>query len=353
LVGFVSDAIVVGRKGTIGSVYEIDGPFWPIDTVYYVTSKANADRRWLAETLRFLRLDELNEGTGVPGLNRTNAYRQRVIVPPLHQQQLISEILSSVDEAILATEAVIAQTEKVKQVTLTHLLTKGIGHSRFKETELGDLPESWEVAELQALLADVQNAMRSGPFGSSLLKSELVDEGVPFLGIDNIHTEEFRSDFTRFVSPEKFKQLERYAANPNDVIITIMGTVGRSCVFPGGMGQALSSKHIWTMTFDEQRYVPQLVCWQLNFANWVRTRFGQSSQGGTMPAINSSVLRKVLLPVPPIDEQKKIASILDAFNESLAVHRASLAKNVKVKSNLMSDLLSGQKQVAVGLADDV
>ena len=86
------------------------------------------------------------------------------------------------DEAIQATEAVIKQTRRVKDGVLQDLLTRGIGHTRFKQTEIGEIPESWAVRKVSGLLADVDPAMRSGPFGSALLKSELVKDGVPLRG---------------------------------------------------------------------------------------------------------------------------------------------------------------------------
>ena len=111
--------------------------------------------------------------------------------------------------------------------------------------------------------------MRSGPFASALLKHELVASGIPFLGIDNIHIEQFKSDFVRFVTPRKFAELSRYRVLPDDVVITIMGTVGRCCVIPDGFGEMLSSKHLWTMTFNQSKVLPEMVCWQLNHAPWV------------------------------------------------------------------------------------
>ncbi len=98
--------IVVGRKGTAGSVTVTTGPFWPIDTTYYVVPRIDVDFDWLAATLEHARLHELNESTGVPSLNRDKAYLQSILLPPPDEQRRISELLRSVDEAAsLAAEA--------------------------------------------------------------------------------------------------------------------------------------------------------------------------------------------------------------------------------------------------------
>lgn len=273
----------------------------------------------------------------------------RFPLPPLAEQRLIAEILTSVDEVIQATQAVIEQTRKVKESVLQRLLTKGIGHTRFKQTEIGEIPEHWNLLNLGSLLADVDPAMRSGPFGSALLKEELVEDGTPLLGIDNVHVERFDRRFRRFVTPEKYQELRRYAVRANDVMITIMGTVGRCCVVPDDVGPALSSKHVWTLTFDDARYLPDLLCWQLNHAPWALQEFMRSAQGGVMSAINSSVLRGVRVPVPPMDEQRHIYAALLSFNNTIAAEEERLTALDASKAALMADLLTGRRRVASDL----
>lgn len=270
-------------------------------------------------------------------------------LPPLPEQRRIAEILSSVDETIQATQAVIEQTRKVKESVLQRLLTKGIGHTRFKQTEIGEIPEHWNLLNLGSLLADVDPAMRSGPFGSALLKEELVEDGIPLLGIDNVHVERFDRRFKRFVTPEKYQELRRYAVRTNDVMITIMGTVGRCCVVPDDVGPALSSKHVWTLTFDDARYLPDLLCWQLNFAPWALQEFMKSAQGGVMSAINSSVLRGVRVPVPPMSEQRHIHAVLMSFNNTIAAEEERLIALNASKAALMADLLTGRRRVSTNL----
>jgi type I restriction enzyme, S subunit len=119
-----------------------------------------------------------------------------------------------------------------------------------------------------------------------------------------------------------------------------MGTVGRACVIPEGYGQLLSSKHLWTMTFDTARVVPQLIAWQLNFATWVNAWFRKETQGGIMDAIQSSTLRTLRLPVPPPLEQNLIAERYDAATNLLSQLRAELEKLGRMRTALLRDLLT-------------
>ncbi len=255
-------------------------------------------------------------GTGIPHVDREVLESITLFCPDSEVQGVVATVLDTLDTAIHETEALIAKLKAVKQGLLHDLLTRGIdanGELRapqseaphlYKPSPLGLIPTDWDTKCISELLADLDPPMRSGPFGSALLKHELVDDGFPLLGIDNVHTERFASDYARFVTPMKFAQLARYAVRPDDLMITIMGTVGRCCLVPGDIGHALSSKHTWTITLDRDAYSPYLAMLQINYSPWVLAHFARDQQGGTMAAIRSDTLRSTLLPVPPREEQR-------------------------------------------------
>lgn len=102
--------VVVGRKGSVGQVHYSGLPCFPIDTTYYIDSaKLPLDLRWLAYILPMLDLSELNKASGVPGLNRYDAYKQTLPLPPLAEQQRIAAVLrdqmAAVDKARAAAQA--------------------------------------------------------------------------------------------------------------------------------------------------------------------------------------------------------------------------------------------------------
>lgn len=276
-----------------------------------------------------------------------------VEMPPLPEQRAIAAVLDTIDEAIRQTEQIIAKLQQVKQGLLHDLLTRGIDDNgelrdperhpeQFQDSALGRIPKGWEVASVGSLLADVDPAMRSGPFGSALLKHELVTTGVPLLGIDNVHVERFVSSCERFVTPQKARELSRYFVRPRDVMITIMGTVGRCCVVPEDVGEALSSKHVWTLTFDEGRYPAELACLQFNHAPWVLRHFARDEQGGIMAAIRSETLRSALLPVPSPVEARWIASVITDISRRTSEEVGTTSKLKLLKAGLAEDLLTGR-----------
>jgi type I restriction enzyme S subunit len=115
--------IIVGRKGTVGAVHWSDKDFWAIDTTYFVKPKEDLELRWLYYVLVWLRLDRLNAATGVPGLNREDAYRERIPFPPLEEQRRIAELLSAIDKVIENEQRYLQGLEKLKKWMLNNLLT--------------------------------------------------------------------------------------------------------------------------------------------------------------------------------------------------------------------------------------
>ncbi len=228
---YEGESIILGRKGSIDRLHFAEGRFWTIDTAYFLSDFDDTVPKWLYYLLCSIDLRALNEATGVPSLSRDLLYKISTPRPPPDEQAKIAEVLSTVDRAIEQTKALIAKHQRIRTGLMQDLLTRGVDEHgnlrseqthKFKDSPLGRIPVEWEVRDLQSLLANVSSPMRSGPFGSALLKEELVESGVPLLGIDNVLPERFVPDFKRFVSPKKAVQLHRYRVRPRDLMITIM-----------------------------------------------------------------------------------------------------------------------------------
>ena len=147
---------LVGANGYVPS--DIPNVFLP-DRLWQINSdRSVCSTKWLAQYLA----SPVGRGalsacaTGTSGsmknISKPKFKEIRLLLPPLPEQTKIAAILSSVDEAIAATQSVIDQTRKVKQGLLQDLLTRGIGHTRFKQTEIGEIPEAWEVKRLDSVV---------------------------------------------------------------------------------------------------------------------------------------------------------------------------------------------------------
>lgn len=93
--------IVIGRKGTVGSLTYCDRPFWPIDTAFFIADEPERrDLRFTFYLLHTLNLSDMNSDSAVPGLNRANAHARKVRIPPLAEQKAIAAVLGALDDKI-------------------------------------------------------------------------------------------------------------------------------------------------------------------------------------------------------------------------------------------------------------
>jgi type I restriction enzyme S subunit len=108
--------IIVGRKGSFGEVTYSDQPCWPIDTTYYVDDAAtSADLRWLYYRMKALPLTELNRAAAIPGLNRNDAYAQRLLLPPIEEQRRIAAVLDAADALRTKRRKALAKLDTLTQ----------------------------------------------------------------------------------------------------------------------------------------------------------------------------------------------------------------------------------------------
>lgn len=115
--------IIVGRKGTVGSVYWEPKAFYPIDTVFYVKPKAGYSLKYCHLVLQNLGLKDMNTDAAVPGLNRDNAYRLDVITPTKDVMSLFKEIMQSLQSKVDANNAQSANFESLRDTLLPKLLS--------------------------------------------------------------------------------------------------------------------------------------------------------------------------------------------------------------------------------------
>jgi len=307
-------SIVVGRKGSIGSLTYLVEPSWPIDTTYYVTeSGTEADLRWLYWALQSLGLNGMNKSAAVPGLNREDVYRLALALPPLPEQRRIASILDRVQEMQTQRDETIRQLDSLPG----HIYMQRFG-ARLDP-----------ISPLEDWLAQGKNSMRTGPFGSQMLVEEFVDSGVAVLGIDNVRNNSFQSGANRHITLEKYKELARYKVYADDVLITIMGTVGRACVVPAAIPLSITSKHLCALTLDRDRLLPgYLQAYILNHPI-ARKHLGESQKGAIMAGLNMSILRRLPVLVPSMREQQRfIADIADvsATRVSALTHQSALSE---------------------------
>jgi type I restriction enzyme, S subunit len=132
------------------------------------------------------------------------------------------------------------------------------------------------------------------------------------IGIDNVRDGYFSLGSENRISAKKFEELERFAARPGDVVITVMATIGRTCVLPDDIEKSIITKHIYRISVDERLVVPKFLMNGLRGAEVALAHMGANIRGQTRPGINGEILRNLFLPLPSLSEQKEIVYRMEA-----------------------------------------
>ena len=302
-------------------------------------------KEWLVSpTTQNLFNDVAHWGTmGV--LNAQTLKSLQLLLPPLPEQKKIAEILSSVDEAIASTQAVIDQIRKVKQGLLQQLLTRGIGHTRFKESAIGKIPESWKVVSLQEMGKPNWFVIRSGPFGSSLKTEHFRLEGEPVLTIQSLGEGEILKDGLFYIDAEKAKELSEYRVQPGDLVFSRVADIGRSVVITEYEKNWLISSNLMRISVNQEKYNPWFLMYSIVGGGPVTRQIEKLSGTTGRPVVSSTMMKQITFAIPPLDEQYAIVMRIQQTEEMIRQEGLAVDRLVALKNGLMQDLLTGKVRV--------
>jgi len=233
-------------------------------------------------------------------------------LPPLPEQKAIAQILSTVDKAIQKVDEIIAKTERLKKGLMQKLLTKGIGHKEFKDTEIGRIPKEWEVVRCSKIF--------SLEYGKGLPEKERTPGKYLVMGSNGIvgyHN-------------------QALVKGPG-IIVGRKGTIG---------AVTWVDSDFWPI--DTTYYVKikitnislKWLFYELTYLNPARFHLSD-----VVPGLKRELVYSLRLPLLPLPEQQKIAEILFTVDKKLELERKRKEKLERIKKGLMNDLLTGRKRI--------
>lgn len=302
-----------------------------------LTINGNLNNEFLYYYLDFRGLSSVADTTSIPQINNKHIYPFLVPVPRNpEEQKLIAEALSDVDALIASLEGLIAKKRDIKTATMQQLLTgkqrlPGFGEGKgYKQTEIGIIPEDWEVRPLGELLDFQGGSQPDKKFFKTIAKPGY---------IRLIQIRDYKTDkFETFIPAS----LARKFCNETDIMIGRYGPPIFQIL--KGIAGAYNVALIKAIPFDtfNQDYAYHFLKQEKLF--YFVENLSQRSSGQT--GVDLKELKKYPLPLScNPDEQKRIAEVLSDVDEELAQLEARLAKTRDLKQGMMQELLTGRTRL--------
>lgn len=329
--------IIVGRKGSIGSVYFENRSFFPIDTVYYVVpNKTLCDLKYVYYLLTTVGLEKLNSDAAVPGLNRNIALSQKVKIPSLSMQRRIASILSAYDDLIENNTRRIRILEEMAQAVyrewFVHFRYPGHESVPLVESELGMIPQGWEVKAF----TDFIGVLSGGTPKTS--NPDYWGGEIPWFTPQDLSGNFYVLDTIRKITELGLSKCSSKLYPPNTVFITARGTVGKCVLASVPMAMSQTNYALLANDGTSQFFVFLLT-------KSLVEHLKQQATGAVFDTIVVDTFRKLLVIKPHLDIIQKFHAIISPIFELIENLQKKNSNLRQQRDLLLPRLVSGELDV--------
>ena len=294
--GYTHDGVyvLIAEDGTASvehySIQWAEGKIWANNHVHVIQGTEKINNRFLYYFLKTVNYTPFLVGGGRAKLTKAKLQEIPFPIPPLRVQARIVEILDKFTQLEAELEAELEARNKQYDFYRNRLLTGPLPHSP-------NIPHQWEQVPLGSI-GEVRMCKR-------ILKQDTTETGeIPFYKIGT-----FGKSADAFISRTLFEEYKQKYAYPRigDILISASGTIGRAIEFDGQDAYFQDSNIVW-LERDDSKVLNRFLYYCYQIADW------KVSKGGTIARLYNDNIKKTLIPLPPLSEQRRIVEILDRFD---------------------------------------
>jgi type I restriction enzyme S subunit len=275
------------------------------------------------------------QGTSINGLLREDLETISFLLPPHPEQKKIAEILTTLDEGIEKTTQIIEKIKETKKGLMQQLLTRGIGHKKFKKTEIGEIPEEWEVVRLK----DITQKFYNGGTPDTKIK-DYWDGNIPWITGADFENQKV-SQIRRYITYEGVKNSATNVIPKGNLLVVTRTGVGKLAI---ALFDIAISQDITGVILDSKKALPEYIYWYIDYNS---NRLRSIIQGTSINGLLREDLESFPVSLPRIDEQKQIAEILSSVDREIEKESNHKEQLELLKKGLMQVLLTGKIRVSV------
>jgi type I restriction enzyme S subunit len=321
--------ILITAIGTVGEIYIVEDNhkfYFKDGNILWFKSFNKVNPFFLKYLLFFLinDLKNLSSGSAYKALPIAKLKRFQIPLPPIDEQRRIAAILDQADAIRRKRQQAIALTDELLRSTFLEMFGDPVIN-----------PKGWEVKKLEEVALKRKGAIKCGPFGSQLLISEFVKDGIPVYGIDNVQKNEFVWAKPKYITTEKYEQLKSFSIQDEDVLISRTGTVGRTCVAPPDIPRSILGPNLLKVSLNTNKMLPKYLSYALNHSNPLIEEIKRMSPGATVAVFNTTNLKALRLTIPHINLQSQFVN----FTENVELTKQKESNYLTESNNLFNSLL--------------
>ncbi|OFY98097.1 MAG: hypothetical protein A2Z97_04175 [Bdellovibrionales bacterium GWB1_52_6] len=329
--------VVTGRYGTIGEIFFIREPFWPLNTTLYVRDFHGNDPEFIYHLLHRFDFDSFSGKSGVPGVNRNDLHAESITLPvDSKEQRVIAAALNDVDALLAGLNQLVSKKRDVKQAAMKQLLTG--------QTRLSGFSDVWKEITLFDLAARKKELFDDGDW---IEAEHITSDGVRLIQTGNIGIGSYvEKEVKKYVYEKSFNSLRCKPLMTGDLLICrLADPAGRACVLP-----KIESDRIITSVdvtiFRPPRDTTNRVYLSYVFSmpEWFRA-VSDRCGGTTHKRISRGALGKLSIKIPSLAEQTAIAIVLSDIDTEIAALEARRNKTRAIKQAMMQELLTGKTRL--------
>lgn len=257
-------------------------------------------------------------------LNLTDFNKLIVPVPEIEVQHSIIDRISRILKLI---------EKRNQELHLLDDLIKARFVEMFGDPVLNTL--GWSMPLIEDIVSSEKNALKAGPFGSALKKEYYVESGYKIYGQEQVIAGDVNfGDY--YIDEERYQSLENCAVKTGDVLISLVGTYGKLLIIPDEFEPGIINPRLMKITFDKKKVNP--VYFKFYFqSDSLKKSLSENTHGGTMDILNLGIVRKIAMPLPPLDLQNQFVDFVNQVDKSKSVIQKSLEETQLLFDSLMQE----------------
>ena len=269
-------------------------------------------------------------------------------LPPLPDQRAIAHVLSKIQAAAQAQAAIAGRARELKRALMAKLFTEGLRGDNVTEwiehPLYGSVPRHWFAGTLGDLCKDGHGVIQTGPFGSQLHASDYKETGIPVVNPTHLADNRVIHEAIPLISKEDHRRLSRHILRRGDILFARRGEIGRHALITAEENDWLCGTGCFLVRVKNPSVDNAFLSWFLCTEPcqlWLKAH----AVGSIMPNLNTKVLQAVPVVLPPIDEQREIASILQTVDAKIAAAERKRAGLEELFRAMLGELMAGRVRV--------